>query len=117
LVMTGCPDHSWSGSENLKLSPPKTPGGKIARMAVPPNIRAAVGSWKGKSKLNLPWLPADKQVTESDSQLHVDTDDRGTIATLTYDWHYEGKRHEGTMILAGSTKEKKIEIAVLGRDW
>jgi hypothetical protein len=79
-------------------------------MAVPDSIHKAAGLWQGKSKLNQPWLPAGKQVTESSSRLHIETDNLGKFATLTYDWHYEGKREEGTLILSGSVKSKRMEM-------
>ena len=80
-------------------------------MAAPKFAHDSTGSWTGKSKLNLPWLPKDKQVSESDSNLHVDLDEQKKFATVTYTWHHEGQRHEGTMIICGSSKSKEYEIA------
>lgn len=82
----------------------------MAEMSVPKPIFDAKGSWKGKSKLNLPWLAPDKRVSECDSDLHVDCDRQGTYATIVYEWSYEGKRQEGTLILAGSKTTNTIEI-------
>lgn len=79
-------------------------------MAIPESIHKAVGLWHGKSKLNLPWLPPEKRVTESASRLHIETDNHVRLATITYDWHYDGKREEGTLILCGSAKSKKMEM-------
>ncbi|MBI1756620.1 MAG: hypothetical protein HY248_03795 [Fimbriimonas ginsengisoli] len=79
-------------------------------MAVPKSIHAAKGLWRGKSKLNQSWLPPGKRVSESNSSLHIDTDSLDTFATITYDWHYEGKREEGTIILAKQGKSNAVEI-------
>lgn len=80
-------------------------------MAVPKSIQSAVGQWKGKSKLNLPYLPPEKRVTESDSSLHIETDAKGTYATITYDWHHDGKRQEGTIIVVRKVKSNPVEMA------
>lgn len=79
-------------------------------MAVPKSIQLAKGTWKGKSKLNLPWLAPDKRVTESNSSLHIDTDSQDKFATITYDWRHEGKRQEGTIIVSGSAKSGSVEF-------
>jgi hypothetical protein len=78
-------------------------------MAVPKSIHDAKGSWRGKSKLNLADQPPDKRVTESDSHLHVDCDALNAYATILYDWSYEGKRQEGTMLLCMAHKAKTVE--------
>lgn len=80
-------------------------------MAVTKAIHLAKGLWHGKSKLNQSWLAPDKRVTESSSSLHVDIDARDTFATITYDWEYEGKREEGTLILAKHRKSDAVEMA------
>lgn len=74
-------------------------------MAVPKFVQDAQGSWKGTSKLNLPWLPKEKQVSKCDSKLHVEIDPGHRYATIHYIWAYEGKREEGTMIVCGDEKE------------
>ncbi len=79
-------------------------------MAVPQFVIDAKGLWKGKSKLNLPWLPADKQVTESDSHLHIDCDRKNAFATVTYTWSHEGKEQEGTMLICQDPKSKTVEL-------
>jgi hypothetical protein len=79
-------------------------------MAVPKRVLEAKGLWKGQSQLNLPWLPPDKRVTESKSQLHVDTDAGDHYATITYTWEYEGKPQEGTMIVCMANKTKAVQI-------
>lgn len=80
-------------------------------MAAPKSIHEAKGLWKGKSSLNLPFLPPGKQVSESQSSLHIGTDEHNTFATITYNWHYEGKRQEGTILLAASEHGKAVELA------
>ncbi len=79
-------------------------------MAVPKGIHDGKGLWKGKSQLNLPWLPPEKRVSESMSQLHIDTDTHNSFATITYNWEYEGKRQEGTMLVSMASKSKAVEI-------
>lgn len=74
-------------------------------MAIPKTIKDAAGSWKGKSKLHLSWLPEAERITECDSTLHVDLDRNQSFATVTYVWSHEGKEHEGSILLSGSEKE------------
>ena len=73
-------------------------------MAVPKGIAALKGSWKGTSKLNFPDEDGTENVTESDSELQIETDGLNTYATVTYTWEHEGEPQEGTLILAGSEK-------------
>jgi len=80
-------------------------------MAVPKSIHVAKGLWRGKSQLNLPFLPPEKRVSESDSSLHIDTDQHDSYATVTYNWQYEGKRQEGTILLCESAKSKSVQLA------
>ncbi len=79
-------------------------------MAVPKSIHAAKGLWQGKSLLNLPFLPPGKQVSESQSSLHIDTDKHDSFATITYTWQYEGQVQEGTILLCQSDKRKHLEL-------
>lgn len=79
-------------------------------MAIPKAIKEARGLWKGKNKLNLPWLAPEKRVTESESSLHVETDSQGKYATITYIWGYEGKREEGTIILTQGAKSSHVQM-------
>lgn len=79
-------------------------------MATPKFIEKAVGSWKGVSKLNLPWLPEDKQVSTSGSKLHIDLDEKKKFATITYTWKYEDKAEEGSMLICGSEKAKELSM-------
>lgn len=79
-------------------------------MAVPKSLRGAKGMWRGTSKLNLPWLAPDKQVTESPSSLHIDFDALEKFATLTYTWLYEGKSQEGTLLVAMGAKSQRAEM-------
>lgn len=79
-------------------------------MAVPRSIHDAKGLWHGKSLLNLSFMPPGKQVTESSSRLHIETDEHNTYATITYDWHHDGKRQEGTIILCKSGDSESVQI-------
>jgi hypothetical protein len=79
-------------------------------MAIPKTIKDAKGSWFGSSKLNQSWLPPEKRIAESASFLHVDTDEHDAFATITYTWHYEGKRHEGTILICTAGKSKAVQI-------
>ena len=71
-------------------------------MAVPKSLHEAKGLWKGRSELNQSWLPPEKRVSESPSELHLDAN--AAFATITYTWSYEGKPQEGTMLLAADDK-------------
>jgi len=81
-----------------------------SNMAVPKAIHQAKGLWRGKSQLNLPFLPPDKRVSTSDSRLHIDSDEQNSFATITYDWHQDGKRQEGTIIMCKAAKSKAVEL-------
>jgi hypothetical protein len=70
-------------------------------MATPSTVRKAQGSWKGRSRLNLPWLPEPERITESDSLLEVFNAPEDTFAQVTYTWEYEGVVHRGCWIFAG----------------
>jgi hypothetical protein len=79
-------------------------------MSVPKAIRDAKGLWHGKSQLNLPFLPPGKQFTESNSSLHIETDGQDTYATITYNWHQDGKRQEGTLLVCEAGKSRRVQI-------
>ncbi len=80
-------------------------------MAVPKSIQASVGDWKGKSKLNLPYLPPEEQVTESESTLRVSVDGTGAFATITYTWSHDGNPQEGTILLVRKAENPAVELA------
>ncbi len=86
-------------------------GVRIIVMAVPKSIQTAKGSWKGRMKLNLPWLPPENQISESDSSMQIETDSQETFATITYDWQYEGKRQESTTLISGSNESNAVQFA------
>ena len=79
-------------------------------MAIPKSIIDAAGSWFGSSKLNQSWLPPEKRIAESASFLHIETDDHRTFATITYTWHHEGKRHEGTILVCMDGDSKVVQF-------
>ena len=79
-------------------------------MAVPVSIHCAKGTWHGVSKLHLPWLALEKRISESKSTLHVVTDRQGNFATITYEWEYEGRQEQGTIILAKSSDMTSIQF-------
>lgn len=66
--------------------------------------------WKGNYKLHLAYLPEDQRVTESESSLHIDADPLDKYATITYVWHHEGKRHEGTLLMTKGDHSAETEI-------
>ena len=80
-------------------------------MSVPRQIVAASGTWKGRSKLHLSWLPEDQRISDSDSELQVQIDFQVTYATLSYSWIYQGNRQEGTMLIAGKPDAGEVQIA------
>jgi len=77
-------------------------------MSLPTFVTQAQGSWTGTMQLHQSWLPKDKQVSESVSKLHIDLHGKPDFATLTYRWSYDGKEHEGVMIICCSSKENQI---------
>ena len=56
------------------------------------------------------FLPPDKRITASDSELHIDTDAHDAYATITYHWELEGKRQEGMMLVCKTDKSNAVEI-------
>ena len=81
-------------------------------MLVPKELREAKGSWKGKSRLHLSWLPPEQRIHESEATATVDVGEQSAFATIAYTWHHEGKKHDGA-ILACIQKEGTIEYAWL----
>ena len=71
-------------------------------MAAPKSIVAAAGRWSGQSRLNLPWLPEEQQVSESESTLVLAVDANATYATFDYTWIYEEKAQNGHGLIAGN---------------
>lgn len=80
-------------------------------MAAPQAAQDAAGSWKGKSKLHLSWLPPEERVQESDSSLQVAVNEQGAFATVTYTWHYEGEKKEGTILIAAESEGPGVQMA------
>ncbi|MBA4291872.1 hypothetical protein C0431_02780 [bacterium] len=77
-------------------------------MATNKFLKGAVGHWAGESKLHLSWLEDEtKRVQKGPSELHVDLDESGAFATVTYWWTYEGKKQEGVMTVVCDEKRKK----------
>ena len=74
------------------------------------SIHEAKGRWRGASQPHLSLLPPGKQITTSDSELHVDTDAHDAYATITYHWEYEGKRQEGAMLVYKADKSNAVEM-------
>ena len=79
-------------------------------MSVPKSIVNGKGSWRGRSKLHLPWLEADARISESASRLHIDCDGQNASATIVYAWEHEGKAQEGTILLCGHGTSKDVEL-------
>jgi len=79
-------------------------------MAIPKSWSDRLGSWKGTYKLRQSWLAPDKQIQESASALHLDSDARRTYATIVYHWTADGVAQEGTMLITYASKAKRLEI-------
>ena len=80
-------------------------------MAVPKFIHTAKGSWQGTSRLHLSFLPPEERITESNSSLKIETDERENFVTLTYYWYHEGQRQQGTILLCGSSENKNLQMS------
>lgn len=59
----------------------------------------------------MPWLPSEQAVQESESALQVAVNSQGAFATLTYDWHYEGEKQEGTLIIVSENEGPGVQMA------
>ena len=68
-------------------------------MAVPDDLRALVGSWRGTYQL---WLEPDAPARTCDTNATIDTTLDGRFLVYTYDWAFDGEPQHG--------------IATLGRD-
>lgn len=82
-------------------------------MPLPKDLLEAQGSWKGKSRLNLSWLPPEERIHESESTVEVDLGDQKAFATIAYTWHHEGQKHNGSILACVHEKEGLIEYAWL----
>lgn len=80
-------------------------------MAAPQVTKDAAGMWQGTSKLHLSWLPPEQRIQESDSTLQVTVNDQAAFATVSYTWHYEGERKEGTIIIAAESEGSGAQMA------
>jgi hypothetical protein len=80
-------------------------------MGIPKVFSNQEGMWSGKSKLHLSWLPPEKRIQESESQLHIDFDDQKTFATIAYTWKYEGKKQQGVLLVCMAPDSKEVQVA------
>ena len=67
-------------------------------MAIPEQLAALVGSWKGTNRLNLPFTP--DPIFESPSNGIVRKRANGACLEIEYDWVYEGERREGFIVIS-----------------
>lgn len=68
-----------------------------------------VGTWTGTMTLHTAWLPVKEH--PSNSTLTVTPIAMGTFLSLAYDWHYEGKRKEGFMIVGNPNDDEAVTMA------
>jgi hypothetical protein len=77
-------------------------------MATPPGLLAALGNWRGTSKLNYSEDPLVENISESDSTLAIETDPLHAFATVSYTWAFEGQAHEGRVLLCGTESTDEV---------
>lgn len=67
-------------------------------MAVPANLSACAGTWRGQNRLH---DPHTNQPADSPSQLTVTPMGNGQFVRVDYTWAYRGQPQEGSILIAG----------------
>lgn len=65
-------------------------------MSIPEGLSAALGAWEGNYRL---WFGPGDPAAESHTTAQIATVGAGRFLTMTYTWMYEGKPHEGFILL------------------
>ena len=83
-------------------------------MSVHEKLAGLAGNWTGTNKLYLPWLPGGLWESGSTSRVSLKVD--GQFIGFEYTWSYEGKPHEGMLILGCDGKSDAVQ-AVWTDSW
>lgn len=83
-------------------------------MSIHSRLSELVGNWDGTNRLHLSWMP--NPLHESRSTAVVRERIGRQCLEIAYTWEYEGKPHEGVIILSGSPKTDGIK-AVWTDSW
>ena len=82
-------------------------------MAVPAQIAALIGTWRGTNHL---WLSPGEPVRKSESRAEITTVAQEQFADIRYTWADKGKPQEGRLII-GQETEHEIVRAVWLDSW
>ena len=83
-------------------------------MAIEKRFLDLAGEWQGTNRLHLSWMP--DPLLESPSQAAIRSLAGGQCLEIVYSWMYEGKPHEGVMLLDGDPGSSAIR-AVWTDSW
>lgn len=82
-------------------------------MSVREMLLPRVGHWTGESKL---WMSPDEPEQTSPSSLSVSGAARDHVVRIDYDWVYEGKPQEGTLLIGFDRSNRKV-VAAFADSW
>ena len=68
-------------------------------MSAPEHLVPLVGRWTGTTHLHLPWLPAPRDHSASESTAEVTLVVGGAFVSIAYAWTYEEHPQEGLLLL------------------
>ena len=100
-LVLGCASHEHDAHDKTKSESAQTMSDstKLGRLS---------GSWSGKSSLYL--FPGDP-VRESQSQATFEMSECVKVATIRYDWSYEGKPQDGVMVIREESQGEDVQIS------
>jgi hypothetical protein len=78
-------------------------------MSVTENFQKLVGMWEGNNRLT---LEPEKPVKDSDSKACVGLEANGKFLKINYEWSFDGKPHEGLMVLGFGKSGKATSVWV-----
>ena len=77
-------------------------------MSIPARLTRAEGEWTGPSLLC--FAPGQPTIT-CESTAHVTREVNGTALMMRYDWSFEGKPHQGVLLLSDDAGSSRCEIS------
>lgn len=80
-------------------------------MSIPQQLAEATGSWRGTSRLNLPFLPEGEQVSTCESTARVNVILSGTVVEIDMTWSHEGQPQEAKFWITWTETLNRVEMA------
>jgi hypothetical protein len=76
-------------------------------MSIPKPLGGTTGDWAGSYKL---WLDPTQPPVECASTATVEKVGQGKFLTLRYTWEFDGKPHDGAMVVGVDPKESVLNV-------